>query len=537
MRILLSTLSVLSLALIPQQADAQITSTSIEAQTKNIEQIQTELQPYGAQLFHGQLSADRSTGLNDDYRLQIGDTVNLALWGAVQFNEALPVDSQGNIFIPEVGPVSVQNVALSELNQHIEDAIEETYRSGVEVYTFLDGTQPLSVFVTGSVKGPGRYSGIASDTILHYLDRAGGVDPQRGSYRTIQVKRDDRVVAEIDLYDFLKNGDLPDLQLQEGDTILVKPQLTSIAAVGEVKSAYRYELKGRVHLGQDLMDLAAPYPDVTHVAIEGVRDGAPYLNYLNLQDFRTSAIRDGDRVSFQRGTIGDSLTLEIDGQHKGQREMVVPIGTKLVDILDYIPVDPQVADLDAVHLMRQSVAKKQKDALLDSIDRLEKKALSTQTTRSVQDASDKEAQMAALQNFIARARTVEPEGRVVVYSEKGLENIMLENGDRVIIPAKSSLVVVNGEVQDPKALVHQPGLRLRDYIAKAGGYTTFGDKDNILVMRPNGETLRSENTEIRPGDEIIVLPKIPLDKLSLTREIIDVIYKATIAAAVPFTID
>lgn len=537
MRKFFSIIGLIGLLFVSASAQAQIASTSIEAQIQDIEQTQVELQPYGAQLFQGQLSADRSSGLNDDYRLQIGDTVNLALWGAVQFNEALPVDSQGNIFIPEVGPVSVQNIALSNLNAHIEKAIEETYRSGVEVYTFLDGTQPLSIFVTGGVKGPGRYSGIASDTVLHYLDRAGGVDPQRGSYRAIQVKRDERIIAEIDLYKFLKDGRLPSIQLKEGDTILVKPQLTSIAAIGEVKSAYRYEMKGRVHLGQDLVDLANPYPDVTHVAVEGVRNGVPYLNYLSLQEFRTTAIRDGDRVSFQRGTIGDSLALQIEGQHKGQREMVVPIGTKLVDVLDFIPVDPQVADLNAVHLMRQSVAEKQKEALLDSIDRLEKKALSAQSTRSLEDANTQEAQMTALQSFIARAREVEPEGRVVVYSDQGLENIMLENGDRVIIPARSSLVVVNGEVQDPKALVYQADLRLQDYIAKAGGYTTFGDRRNILVLRPNGETLRSDNTEIHPGDEIIVLPKIPLDKLSLTREIVDVIYKATIAAAVPFTID
>ena len=61
------------------------------------------------------------------------------------------------------------------------------------------GIQPVSVYVTGFVEHPGLYAGNPSDSILNFLDQAGGIDESLGSYRTVEVLRNERRIANIDL--------------------------------------------------------------------------------------------------------------------------------------------------------------------------------------------------------------------------------------------------------------------------------------------------------------------------------------------------
>ncbi|MDN5850800.1 MAG: polysaccharide biosynthesis/export family protein, partial [Nitrococcus sp.] len=79
--------------------------------------------PFGADLFTGGFRGARGSGLNPTYRILPGDRVTLRAWGAVEINQVLPVDAQGNIFVPNVGPVHVQGVSNSELNARVKAAI------------------------------------------------------------------------------------------------------------------------------------------------------------------------------------------------------------------------------------------------------------------------------------------------------------------------------------------------------------------------------------------------------------------------------
>ena len=63
--------------------------------------------PYGANLFAGGYETERTDGLNDNYLIAAGDQINIWLWGAVNYSNVVTVDNQGNIFIPEVGPMSM----------------------------------------------------------------------------------------------------------------------------------------------------------------------------------------------------------------------------------------------------------------------------------------------------------------------------------------------------------------------------------------------------------------------------------------------
>jgi protein involved in polysaccharide export with SLBB domain len=181
------------------------------------------------------------------------------------------------------------------------------------------------------------------------------------------------------------------------------------------------------------------------------------------------------------------------------------------------------------------VARRQKVALDESLRRLESSVLST-GTMSQEETAIQAQQVQMVQSFINRARQVQPEGRMVLSTEAGIQNILLEDGDTIFIPKKSQVVLVNGEVLMPRAVVHQSNKSIDFYIRQAGGFTQRADDEQIVVMRVNGAALLdTEETDVvvHPGDEIMVLPKVPSNILQLSKDIADILYKIAITAVVP----
>lgn len=162
----------------------------------------------GEQLFLGNFARQTFAGFNPDYRIGVGDSITLQMWGAYEFSQTLVVDAQGNLFVPQVGPVRVLGAANAELNDVVRDAVKRVFQNNVNVYANLEVSQPVKVFVTGFVRRPGLYNGLSSDSLLTYLDKAGGVDPSRGSFLDIRLLRNGKVRQMVNLYDFLFQGRL-----------------------------------------------------------------------------------------------------------------------------------------------------------------------------------------------------------------------------------------------------------------------------------------------------------------------------------------
>ena len=187
-----------------------------------------KLMPFGADLFIGKAPALTQTA-NPDYRIQPGDQIAVHAWGGVTLDTVAPVDQDGNIFLPTVGPLKVGGVRAADLQSTVANSAQGTFTNKVNVYAVLLSTHQVGVYVTGFVNAPGRYGGIASDSVLDFLVRAGGIDPSRGSFRDILVEHDGRLKSRIDLYDFLLSGHLPEINLNEGDTIFVQHQHPTVA--------------------------------------------------------------------------------------------------------------------------------------------------------------------------------------------------------------------------------------------------------------------------------------------------------------------
>jgi len=488
-------------------------------------------EPFGARLFRGGFSNNHEDGLNPDYLVQPGDYVTVRVWGAVDFNDVQVVDPQGNLFIPSVGPVPVAGVKNRDLNKRVQQAVSGVFTSNVKVYTSLNGTQPVAVFVTGFVPAPGRFGGIPSNSALHFLDRAGGVDSARGSYRNITLLRKGKALLTIDLYAFLLNGTMPNVEFEDGDTLVVREKGNTVSVTGDVSNEAEFEWVDRSMNGAELMVSAQIMPGVSYVGVSGIRNGKPFSTYITVDEFRGFQLQNGDSVHFRKDQHDDVIVVEVEGAHLGPSRYAVPRNTRLRDLLDHVAVDIELADPASVSVRRKSVAERQKASLEESLARLEARYL-TASSQTDREAVIRAQEAKLIGEFVSRARAVEPKGRLVVADNGRVANVLLEPGDTITIPRTSESILLSGEVLVSQAMLYKEGRRARDYIELAGGFSHQALTKNLVLVHANGEVSRGENPTVRPGDELIVLPKVPVKNLQIASTIVDIIYKIAVAASV-----
>lgn len=514
------------------QQKASVTHVTMPNKIQGMVSDQESALPFGYNLFQKLSVNSDKTGISPKYKLVPGDRIKLNIWGAFSNESILTVDTQGNIFIPEVGPIKVAGVTARSLNSVIQSRIRRVYQDSVAVYINLEDRVPVSVFVTGHVVSPGRYAGNPGESLIDYLIRAGGIDFITGSFRNIIVKRNRHIVEKYDLYDFLTDGKLLKTTLQEGDTIIVGPKLSSVSVQGLSSGAIAYEISDNA-IGEDLLNYIQLDSDITHVTLNGTRDDRPYNRYLSVDQLDEFPLNDGDVLSFEAGTHGDNFTIKVSGEHLGAKTIAIPNGTRLHDVLNNIPVNPLLARTDAVYLKRLSVAEKQKKSIQDSIKRLQETLLLARPSGNSAESTVSQGELQLLEKFMASTEAIQPQGRVVVVGRESIMDIALEPNDEIIIPTRSDLITINGEVALPQAIAWNDQDSLTDYIERSGGFTDNANTDKIMVIRANGETEVGTNIKILPGDEVIVLPEVKLSNLQLASSIAEILYKVVLAIAIP----
>jgi len=490
---------------------------------------QPVLQPFGASLFTGG-PAGATNPSNPNYIIQVGDRVDIRVWGGVTAESTDAVDSKGNVFLVGIGPVHVAGVAAANLQAAVQHQLGAAFTNNVQIYAVLLGTHQTGVFVTGFVRAPGRYTGAASDSALDYLIRAGGVDPSRGSYRNIVLQRDGKTIVAIDLYQFLLSGTLPPVNLREGDTLFVAKQYPMVAAVGSVRNNYLFELPGVPALGSTIIDLARPLPAATHALVKGTRDNHPFSVYVSVADLAKTPVYDQDQIAFVTDAPADTVTVQVQGSRIGPSVLVADRDVRLPDLLNYIAVDPALADTKSIYILRQGLAQQQGQAVKAALDRLEQ-SLFQSNSSSTGEAQIRASEAQLIASYIQKGRQVQPEGRLVASNDDGtVANIRLEDNDIIVIPEKSQVVLVSGEVAIPQAVIYRSDLTAENYIAAAGGFTVRGSAGNYMIRRANGNILLDPATPLRPGDELIVLPSVGPKYFQLGRDLVQVIYELAVSA-------
>ncbi|MDQ2860188.1 MAG: polysaccharide biosynthesis/export family protein, partial [Pseudomonadota bacterium] len=426
--------------------------------------------PFGSQLFTGgNVTAAPTNVVDPTYILKPGDQVNITLWGSVpDSNSTAVIDTNGNVFVPGVGPVKLGGLPASRVDAVVKAAAAVVYRNQVHIYAAPVTTVPITVFVTGPAVAPGPYAGLGSDSVIAFLQRAGGIDPNLGSYRNITVLRGGQTIAHMDLYEFLRTGHMMPLSLHNNDTIVVGQQGPVVAVSGVARAPFTFELAGPSGRGEEILYYARPRPEVNYVALLGFRNAQPLNDYVSVHDFARLPLMDGDRVGFSADAIADSVVVQVTGAYQGPAAYVVPKNTTLGAMLARIPMDA-LADRRWIHLQRVSAAFSQKQLLSESLARLQK-AVYTQPAPTAALVTSNAAQATAIQQYITYASQIQPIGDVAFPPGVDLNQVSLEPDDVIVIPYRSQVVSIGGEVTEAQALLYQPGLTARAYVQKAGGF-------------------------------------------------------------------
>jgi protein involved in polysaccharide export with SLBB domain len=485
---------------------------------------------FGANLFTGAFAKQGPGRFNPDYAIMVGDRIQLRLWGGFDFEGIVEVDPKGNVFLPHVGPIMVLGVKNEALQRVVEGAVRQIFRANVYSYASLAAAQPVRVYVGGFVNRPGLYNGTSLDSLLSYLDQAGGIDVDRGSFLNIEVKRGDRVRASVDLYQFLLQGKIPMVQLAEGDVIFVAQRQSTVRVSGLVASANRFEFANHSRTVADLVKLSRPKPQATHVRVIHNAGTVTNTDYVPLDQASQIVLENGDELEFTADKKPGTITVRVEGEHLSAQEYVLPYGARLGELMSQIKYSER-SDSEKPQLFRQSVKARQKQLLSVSLKTLESSVL-TARSGTTTEATLRTDEANLILKWVERAKQIEPAGQIVIAQSAQRNDLLLENGDIVKIHAKDGLVLIGGEVLFPNAVAFESRYDLDDYIKVAGGYTQNADTSRIVVAHRDGSFEEGKHAEIVSGDEVLVLPKVDVKSREIAKDLMQMVYQIAIAARV-----
>ena len=254
-----------------------------------------------------------------------------------------------------------------------------------------------------------------------------------------------------------------------------------------------------------------------------------------LADVKEQVVANGALIKLSTQLRPSSISIEVVGEHQSENELVVPWGTSLQTVMEQIDYTG-LSNVEGIQLYRDTVAARQKDMLQASLNSLEQSVLTARSSTE-EEAQLRKAEADIILQWIEKARQVEPKGQVLLSMGYQADKIILQQGDRIVVPSHKNLVMVHGEVLFPTAIAYDEKLSIEDFINKAGGTNRRIKDYNIVVMRPNGEFLSAkseldEKNYINPGDEIFVLAEPDRKSLQLIKDLTQVMYQIAVSAAV-----
>nr|WP_315223160.1 SLBB domain-containing protein [uncultured Flavobacterium sp.] len=226
---------------------------------------------FGSQLFDNptlNFEPDLKMATPLNYVLGPGDKLEVSIYGIQQFDDTVTVNFEGKIAIQNVGQIAVAGMSIEAATQKIKAAIAKVYstvRSGQsQVSVSLSEIRTIKITVVGG-KQPGNYSISSLATVYNALHLAGGPGKD-GSYRNIELIRNNRVFKNIDVYRFLVKGDQSDnVGLKDNDVIRIPAYSQRVTVEGEVKRPGIFEMK-KGETFADLLNFASGFNEFAYTA-------------------------------------------------------------------------------------------------------------------------------------------------------------------------------------------------------------------------------------------------------------------------------
>jgi polysaccharide export outer membrane protein len=457
------------------------------------------------------------------YVLNVGDIVAISMTGSIEGSVDKEIDTNGRIFLPRVGSIQLAGVRYGDLKDVISAAIGTQYRA-YTVNVGIRHLRGLRIYVTGFANNPGAYSLNSLSTMSNAVLAAGG-PAAGGSFRSAKLYRNNELIGDFDLYQFILGGSKAgDMVLQNEDVLFIPPVGEQVAITGSVNAEAIYESKP----GETLATLVSFAGGLNSLA-----DASRLMLYrpsnfdtvgvleVSRAEADTMAARGGDIIKIlSEGTLlrpvsKQSVLVRIEGEVNAPGNYYVPANTPLSTVLEKAGGLTPRAFVFGTRFERSSVRLQQRESFNEAIQQLEiSLAASPLTADQSQGAGERSAQLAGARAVLDRLREAEPDGRVVFDLPPTASvlpgDIILENNDRIVVPPRPTTVGVFGAVYRPAsfALNEARPQRVGDYIERAGGPLRAADKKGIFVVRANGAVLSHRNgalkSDVLPGDVIFV---------------------------------
>ncbi|WP_445767952.1 polysaccharide biosynthesis/export family protein [Rheinheimera sp.] len=469
-------------------------------------------------LFGYNLFGSREFGAADnlpapgDYLIGPGDTIELRVWGTVDMAQSLTVDRNGEVSIPKVGTVVVAGAKAKDLEVLLEKRIARVFKN-FEVSATLGNLRSMTVYVVGQARVPGAHTVAGFSTLISALFETGGPSAL-GSMRDVQLVRDGKPVASVDLYDFIRRGDKSgDAPLRPGDVILIPPAGPRVALLGALDQPAVYELKqdeqslkGLLSFGGGVNILTTPYKAL----IERI-DSSNRTNPLAVREIKLdeAALKQplvsGDVVTLLpiRQAFANAVTLR--GNVAAPLRYSFTPGMRISDLI------PEPAALITPDFYRRK----------NNIVQFEKEDIDNVEDKNLTEISDKDAvddvrslleeinwDYAIVQRFDSKTVTSKllpfNLGRAIKAKDPA-HDLLLQSGDVVTIfgvkdvpvpvAKRQRYVEVRGEVGVPGIYEVAPGDTLDAVITRAGGFTPSAYLYGAVFVRESTRKLQQANLD------------------------------------------
>jgi len=467
-------------------------------------------QRFGAKIFNMMQTSFmpiNEPNFDSSYVLDFGDTLEIQLVGQQNSIEELSIKRDGSINISEIGKVSVAGLTLESASSLIKNKISNAY-IGIEAFVTLVNIRDIQVLITGNAYNPGIYTLNGNSNLLHALSMAGGID-ENGSYRQIELIRNNVVINSIDLYDIFIHGKSGFGQrLRSGDSILIKPANELIALTGAVKRPGVYELTSDEYFS-DLFAYGNGFSasaDINSMRVERLnKEEVDFINIANVKDLSSIKPVAGDRLNV-RSYVRKSVT--ITGAVKTPGTYIIARDDTLLTLIE----KAEGYRDDAYPFGGILINKRAAEINADAVDKL----YNTYVQKLI-SKGDALFASESLPFILEELKKSKISGRVM--AEFDLDVIMatpqldtsLDDGDSIIIPTTTQQIYIYGEVNNPGTTRYTPGQSIQKYLEFSGGVLESADNKNIYVVHPNGELNRVSGTSRLSfldsrGEDILIYP-------------------------------
>lgn len=413
------------------------------------EELVKEDQVFGRNIFNTQnltFEPNNNMATPPNYQLGPGDEVIIDIWGASQTSIRQTITPDGTINMQELGPIFLSGMTVEEANRFLRNKLGTVFANeNNQIQMTLGNTRTIQINIMGEVVQPGTYALSAFSTVFHALYRAGGVN-DIGSLRDVQLVRNGKKIASVDVYDFIMQGKVKDdIRLQEGDVIIVPAYDMLVKMSGNVKRPMKFEMKKDETLAALIKYAGGFNADAYSKSVRMVRqNGTEYeVKTVDEMDYSVCQLRDGDVVTV--GAILNRFTNKVEIKGAVYRPDIYALDGKVNTVRALIEKAQGLMD-DA--FTNRAVLQRQRDDLTSEILSVDVKALMNGT----------------------------------------IPDIPLRKNDVLYIPSIHDLqdlgsVTIYGEVTKPDEYPYADNMTLEDLIIQAGGLKEAASTVRVDVSR------------------------------------------------------